>query len=233
MNQAQALYHVQRIDLTLGKRRARLEEIERLLGTDKRVATAERALQKTEAALVPWRTRAQDLELEIKTLTTKTADVEQRLYGGTVTNPKELADMQAEVASLKRRRAKLEDDLLEAMIATEDGQESRAAAAQQLTEARTAWEADQGDLVGEREELRQAVTDLTRERATALAAVSEENQRLYAEMRKAKRGHVVAELIDNSCAVCGVAQTSTTAQQIRQGQDLVPCGNCGRILVQL
>ncbi len=231
MNQAQALYHLQSIDLAISEHQARLADLEEQLGKNDCVIAAEQALQQAVDALTPWRTATTDLELAIKSLGEKAAAAEKRLYGGTVTNPKVLQDLQEEIASLKRRRAKQEDDLLEAMIALETGQETYDQADQNLSTAKEAWQHEQADGIAEQNRLQQALAELQPQREAALPDLTAESLAVYESQRASKRGHVAAELRDGMCATCGVGQTTTLIQQVRQGRDLVPCANCGRILV--
>jgi predicted nucleic acid-binding Zn-ribbon protein len=40
----------------------------------------------------------------------------------------------------------------------------------------------------------------------------------------------VSTLEDGACTACGVAPSSSRIQSARQGNELILCGNCGRIL---
>lgn len=233
MNQAQALYHLQAIDLTISERQSRLASVERALGDDKPVIAAEQALQQAEKTLAPWRQRVRDLELEIKSLVEKATAAERQLYSGSISNPKVLQDRQDELASLKRRRAKLEDDLLEAMIEVENAQAALGEAQENLEQVRSAWEKDQSDLAREQQSLREALEELKAQREAALQHVSPESLAAYDSLRASKRGQAVAQLTGNACKSCGVSQTTATIQQVRQGRELIFCSNCGRILVLL
>jgi len=233
MNQAQALYLLQEIDLAINAQQARLTEIDQILGQDEHVTETEHAYQQAEAALVPWKTKVRDLELEIKGVTGKSSAGEQRLYSGTVTSPKELQDMQEEIATLKRRHSKLEDELLEAMIELEDRQARRDEASRELSTAREAWEAEQSDLVVEQEQLKHSLAELRVQRQAALQPVNADSLAVYEKLFRSKRGNVVSPLADSICKFCGVGQTTVVVQQVRQGHHLVHCANCGRILVLL
>ena len=72
---------------------------------------------------------------------------------------------------------------------------------------------------------------LEQQRQTALQAVDADSLQIYRELRSAKRGQVVAPMVDNMCKVCGTTQNLTIAKQVRTGQGLVYCIGCGRILV--
>jgi predicted nucleic acid-binding Zn-ribbon protein len=232
MNQAQALYHLQVIDLDIYRQQLRLQEINKLLGENERIREAEQQCESAENALAPWAAKVRDLELEIKGLGTKTTAVEQRLYSGTVSNPKELQDMQEEVASLKRRRQQLEDSLLEAMIEVEAGESAVVEATQQLADVRSEWESSQQDLITERDDLRRSLDDLQQDRKAAVATIDAQNMTLYEKLYKSKRRQPVSPIVDKTCKLCGVGQTSAVIQKLRQGREIVYCPNCGRVLVK-
>lgn len=233
MNQAQALFHLQTIDLETRKHRARLQEIVQLLGENERILAAQQALDNAEAALVPIRTQIRDLELNIKGVESKSKATEDRLYAGKVKSPKELQDMQDEIAALKRRRAELEDTLLETMIALEHGETTRAEAAANLDAVQTEQAAEHQNLISERAAIEQQLTTLQAQREAAVAEIEAENLTLYDSLSKSKGGRPVAQLVETSCRACGVGQTTTIIQQVRQGHSLVRCQSCGRILVLL
>ena len=62
----------------------------------------------------------------------KIEQTENSLYGGAVSNPKELQDLQMEAESLKRHLQTLEDRLLEVLLEQEELQEQRQSMTQQL-----------------------------------------------------------------------------------------------------
>jgi predicted nucleic acid-binding Zn-ribbon protein len=57
-----------------------------------------------------------------------------------VTNPKELTDLQQEVEALTRRKAALEDEVLNVLVKVEDAQTEKTAADEVLTTAAAQWE---------------------------------------------------------------------------------------------
>src|SRR5207253_9492639 len=89
--------------------RARLAEVtEAIDALD--ASLAEVVRQRDEVAR-----RQQQHEDELASLESRISDVDRRLYSGTVTAPRELQAMQADVASLKRHRSDVEDEVLAAM----------------------------------------------------------------------------------------------------------------------
>jgi len=230
VSQATLLYRLQTFDLGIAQRLARLQEIETVLGQDETVRKARQRFEAADSALTPWQARVRDLDLEIKSLTQKIQQTDRSLYSGKITNPKELQDMQEDIASLKRRQSQLEDELLEAMMKSEEGQAAVAEAQRQLNDAQAAWAGSQVDLLDEKQRLEKEVADWQAQRQQAAAAVDPASLSRYEALRPKKRGQAVALLKGDSCVMCGVEQTSRIAQQVRQGTQLVYCESCGRIL---
>jgi uncharacterized protein len=231
MNQPEALYHLQEIDLGLLRCQKRLAEITTALTANQAVAAAQERRAQAESALKPLRVRAKNLELENQTNAQKAKTTEAQLYSGRVKNPKELQDMEHEIAALKKRNVELDDELLEVMVATEEADAAVAEADTSLRQATAAWEAEHTHLLDEQGKLQAEVTSLQRRRIEAVKTVTPENLKYYETMRPKKNHQVLALMKDGSCTACGVRQTMAIEREVRQGEKLVACENCGRILV--
>jgi predicted nucleic acid-binding Zn-ribbon protein len=231
MNQAEALYRLQEIDLSLLRAQKRVQEISAVLGDNQAIRAAEADVTQAQQHLTPLQTSARNLELEIQSNAEKVKTTDEQLYGGRVTNPKELQDMQQEIQSLRKRNTELEDHLLETMVAIEEAEAALDAAAARLQSVREIWESEHSQLLDEGAELETKIATFQQQREQALKSVTPENQKLYHNLRVKKHNQPVAALAGNNCSVCGVEQTLAVARSVRQAQALVYCSNCGRILV--
>ena len=122
------LFQLQKLDTEIDEKKKRLGDV---LKAQKEPASLQKKRQRAETAvetLQKWQTKHQDLTLEVGSVTTKAKNSENRLYSGKVTNPKELSDLQQEIESLGRRKAALEDEVLEALVMIEDAQTEKTAA---------------------------------------------------------------------------------------------------------
>src|SRR5712671_3454581 len=119
MSRAASLLQLQGFDLEIDVKQNRLRAIEVALGDDPTVKKAQRDLLEAQAQVRAARVGVQGLEHENQDLAQKIAEVDGRMYGGKVTNPKELQDMQNDVASLQRRRGALEEKQFEALLTAE------------------------------------------------------------------------------------------------------------------
>jgi predicted nucleic acid-binding Zn-ribbon protein len=119
MHPAKQLLQLQTLDLERDAQYRRLKQVIASLAEPETLRIAAAEVTAAQAVVTRAHARKQDLELEAQTLDAKIASVDERLYSGRVKNPKELSDLQNEVASLRRRRATLDDTLLEAMLLEE------------------------------------------------------------------------------------------------------------------
>ena len=231
--QGSILYQLQEIDTGVVQRQKRLSEIEAELGNDVRVKLAQSKVESSEKVLKPLQTKQRDIELQIDSTKQKHTTTEQRLYSGNVKNPKELQDMQNELASLKRRTAELEDQLLEAMMEVEEAQETVSDAQSSLEQVLSEAEADHADLLAEKRDLEGQIEDFQGRRPGVVESLSGALLKRYEQLRPSKGNRPLALLKDGTnCGVCGVQLNNSVAREVRQqSDDLQPCPNCGRLLV--
>ncbi len=231
MTEGADLYRLQCLDSEGDKKRQRLAEIEAALGESKELQQARQAVKRAGEQVRKWAVKQRDLELEVQGFVDKISRHEQQLYSGAIRNPKELEDLQAEVAALKRRRQQLEEKLLEVMLKREDAETVQAQAQSHLDEVQADWTAQQADLIGEREELQAELAEIEQAREALLPSIDAGDLRIYEALRRRKGGVAVALLRDGMCGACGVGITPSLEWQLRQGK-LAPCSNCERILVR-
>ncbi len=230
MSKAEDLYRLQTIDLEIEQKTRCLEEVKASLSGNEEVERARLVLQESEKELSRWRTKLRDQELEMRSLTNKIASVEDRLYSGRIKNPKELASLQEESLYLERRKGELEDRILESMIEVEEGEARVGEQKERLARLEAKWQATQARLIAEQEELTKRLSQLQAERIKLRKTIQAEDLALYEDLRRRKDGIAVALLEGELCRGCGVTLPASKVQQARQGNILVLCGSCERIL---
>jgi hypothetical protein len=230
MSRVELLYRLQEVDAELDARRHRLQEVEASLGETDELVRARERLQREEAGYRRRQARLHDLELKMASLEDKIKSSEQRLYSGTVKNPKDLTSLQEELNYLRRRKSAEEDRLLEAMIGVEEQEATWQDAKAHWETTEATWTASQARLSEERDGLLTRLEELRALRADRQSAVNDADLRTYEDLRRRKNGTAVARLQGNTCACCHVEVPSSRWQQARHGEALVLCSSCGRIL---
>ncbi|MGH2751756.1 MAG: zinc ribbon domain-containing protein [Actinomycetota bacterium] len=171
------------------------------------------------------------LEGEIRLLEDKITREEQRMFSGSVANPKELSALQAEVESLKRRHAGLEESLLDVMVQGESAVETwqRLTSEREATAARTK---ELGDQVAEiKNEIDSALARHHEQRAAMAPEIPESVHELYERLRDQKGGVGAAALVGGTCEGCHTKLPNKEVERLRAEGGLQRCDNCRRILV--
>lgn len=232
MNQGKALYELQQIDLTLIQHQKRLQAIATQLADNAAVQAAQATVHQAEATLKPLRTRLRDIELQVQSTRSKRESTEKRLYSGSVTNPKELSDMQNEIESLKKWLSELEDRNLEAMVEVEDAETVLSDAQSTLAQVMNDAAVENRDLLSEKQRLESEMSKFQQKRVDAVKVIDAPHVQLYESLRPQKANQPVAHLTaDDTCSVCGIRQMGVVTKEIRRGEDIIYCKNCKRILV--
>lgn len=228
---AESLYQLQQIDDTIRAKKHRLAEVEAMLGESDELVKARFSLAQAEEALHTLEKSQRLQELELDTVTGKLQAEENRLYGGRVRNPKELAGLQKEVRYLKQRHAELEDNLLETMMSREEATNRVAQRRATLEEVEANWNRDQAGLLAEREELQTAIAEAQSRRAELVDRIPAHALSTYDYLLRTK-GVAVAPVERGMCTGCRVSLSAVDRQRV-QSDELVTCANCGRVLVVL
>lgn len=230
MNQLHLLQRLQEIDDEIGAGKRRLREV--LLAQKGNPALEEARSRRavTEAALREGRSQQKGMEQQLNQVVDKRRRSSDRLYSGTVSNPKELSDLQNEIDALARRRSDLEDSLLELMIEVEAAQEADDVAGAELEEMEAAWAEQREALAGEQDRLAARLNALLEQRQKQAAAVDASFLSAYESTRQKRGGVAVAVVKDGLCQACGVRVSSSKVSLAHSGS-LARCGSCDRIIV--
>ncbi len=229
MSRSSALYQLQRADTELDAQNAQLAKINAKLANDPVVQKAQARHDEAQAAVAEARRAAKHFEAETQLLSAKIAEVEASLYGGQVTNPRELADFQADAEALKRQKSALETEQLTALEAQEAAEKREQAARAELDAAQLAWSDESRVLLEQKEALAKILAINEEARLAAVQSVRADDLAMYDSLRGRKR-IAVALLDDGVCTGCGMAPSSSRIQAARRGGDIVTCSNCDRIL---
>jgi uncharacterized protein len=218
---------------------ARVDHRRRTLPELAEIAEAEKTVQARKDAKVANETALGDLDREVKRQEKEIDAVRARedrdralLAGGTV-NSKQMTDLEHELATLERRQATLEDDLLELMERREavelDGQH----AGVELAKAEEAL----ADAANRRDH---ALADLenvwarrTDDRAKLVPGFPEQLLAAYERVRS-HRGIGAALLRARRCGACRIELDRSAISRISgtAADEVVTCDECGAIMVR-
>ncbi|MFF8590300.1 zinc ribbon domain-containing protein [Streptomyces sp. NPDC015220] len=173
-------------------------------------------------------------EQDVDQVRTRAARDQKRLDSGAVSSPKDLANLQHEIASLAKRQGDLEDVVLEVMERRESAQERVA----ELTGRVASVQAKTDDAATRRdaafEEIDGEAASVTKEREVIAGSVPADLLKLYDKLREQQGGIGAAKLYQRTCQGCRQELAITELNEIRSAapDTVVRCENCRRILVR-
>lgn len=230
MSQSFKLFRLQSLDSQIDRIRSRLDEIGAALQQDEALHQAESQWAVAEGKQQAKRKALRHAEEETRVVRIKIETSESNLYSGRIHNPKELQDLQKEVAALKRHSASLEDLQLEAMLALEEA-ENDLAAAQHGLEVERARSAEKNfSLQHEANGLNKDLERLDGERQVVVASIVPADLAFYEQLRQQRHGVAVARIVNRACSACGSVLNSALLSAAQSPNQVTRCDRCGRIL---
>ena len=230
------LLDLQRVDTAIDRLRQRKADLPEQSTLDEIVASLDEikaALAAKQEELDVVAREQSRFEGEVAMLDEKITHESGRLYGGDISNPKELASIQAELDGLRRRKNHLEDQDLEIMEKREALEKELAT----LTEQREGLERRAEDATAARDaasvEIEKDLSENEAARTGLLPEVPEELRELYDDLRAKKGGVAAAALQSGVCRGCGVSLSPVALDAMKRssGDEITRCENCRRILV--
>lgn len=229
MSQVTLLKQLQSLDDTIIARKSRLGAVMQEMNVPDTLTDARQQDVDTAEALAELQRIQRDLELQHGSLDSKYKASHDRMYSGKVKNSRELADLEKEVASLAKRRSKLEDEMLENMMMVEEAAEARDSAEKSLATLESEWEVTHAALNDEKLSLATTLSKLLTDRKTHAAKVEPKVLRSYMDIFKKRKGSAVVALNGDRCSGCRMSVSLATSKAVGEGQ-IAYCGSCGRIL---
>jgi uncharacterized protein len=221
-----------RIDQEMHKQ-AHLPEREELAQLERLITQKEAARSEVAVLLADVAARQEAAERELKATEDRVAQVNTRLYGGTVTASRELQAMAADVEGLRKRASELEDRVLALMEEREPFDRQVAELDSQMAELEARQRDGLALLKDAEAEVEADIATLSAQRPKAAEAVPEPLLNTYERLRTRLGGVAVARLTGGRCDGCHLTLPAVELDRIRHESagTLEYCEQCGRILV--
>ncbi|MGZ6956684.1 MAG: zinc ribbon domain-containing protein [Acidimicrobiia bacterium] len=218
----------------LRHRRATLPEREVLARSEARIRELEAPITEVRGRRDVVVRDVKRLEDEAEAVAAKVREVDAAMYSGSITSPKELQAMQADIEQLRRHQSSLEDRELELMESQETIDAELRVLLDQVAEVETAAIAARDRLAELEAEIDAEIAGETSVRTTAADGIDGSLLATYDRCRSQARGVGAARLVGHTCQGCRLTIPATEVARIRKGEsdgEVAFCDNCGAILV--
>jgi hypothetical protein len=233
---ARCLFEIQSLDSRIRilmreiddlSRKHQLEEI----GSE--VARCRNTLEEKKQDLERMRKKENKLDAEINSISARIKDEEEKLFSGTIMNPKELQGIQAEILSLKKRRDSMETEDLEILEAIDVCQLEVRKLEDELQSAEGQMNLAKEAYDRELHEKKEEVSHLELERDELKSKLDPEIVSEYERLLEEKGGLAVVRIEHGkNCGGCHIEFTSTQIDRFQHEEGIFRCDYCRRILIK-
>ena len=230
MTVIQQLFSLNSVDVEMERNSKSIASVESALADNRLLVETQQAVEAAQSTLRKQETERLDLDLTVKSSQDKAKELESKLYGGTVRNPRELKSMQLELDLLHEQQNEQEESLLLALEATEETERNLGDLVNTLQEMQSTWQEEHERLLKERAQLQEDMAMLELKRQNQSSLVIPEYLKLYDVLRSKRHGQAVAKVEGGSCQGCRISLPTRVVQQARTSQSPVQCPSCSRML---
>ena len=224
------LFDLQQLDWDIASRGKSLEETQFRLNDASAIEVLRRRQAQIGHRLDEARTERRRREAAVSGLEQRLENLDRRVYGGFVTNPRELEASEEERAFLQQQRSEEEDGLLEALVLSEELEEGLSATDERITAMESARAAERPGLLERESRLTAELARLRRAREEAAPELPAATLSMYESLLRSKNGHAVASVERSVCQGCRMTLPSMEVQRAKLSSRVALCSNCGRIL---
>jgi predicted nucleic acid-binding Zn-ribbon protein len=228
------LMDLHQLDQQIAVLRAEFDSLpKRFREADAQLNGAKSAVASVKEAHTQALTQRKKLELDVEQW--KERAKKYRGQSSSVKTNEAYKALQHEIANAEREAAKLEDLVLEQMMAAEDVERRAKHAEADLKEAESVVAVEKKQIEVQYNEKKKKLETAAAERSELAAKVPEDVLELYSRISRRHPGAVMAEVRDDQCRGCGMRVLPHTVQVLRTetNEEVFRCETCGCILYTL
>ncbi len=223
------LIEIQALDTAIDAARKTLNDYpikEKSAGDGVTAATA--ALNHAKQVLNDATAARRVVEKDIAGIDTRLARFEE--HKASVKTNEQFHALQHETQVSLEEKAGLEEKVLEMLMAADGLAANVKTAEGHLATANAALAEIRAQFAKEKGALEAEIARLSAERATKTPSLDKATLARYEQVRKARKGLAVAELVKGHCVACHMGVRPAVETQIKRNDTLIQCDSCQRIL---
>ncbi len=228
--QLEILIQMQKFDTVIGEKNILTKELPQQLNSLKQsLKDADEAAAATKIEL-DENLRDQKLkELDIADNNTKSDKYKNQLL--TIETNKEYKALNSEINHLEKLNSEIDDELIGLMEVESELKERLEEEKKAQKKASDELKANEEKLEKEIQKVQKDIEDLKSKRNVLAIELPRDLIRRYAALIKNKNRKAVAFNDNNACSGCGYTIRPQVAIDIKEGESVIYCESCGRILV--
>ena len=230
MTIAKSLLSLQDTDQTLALRRREYREIEAELDSEGGLPELRDNCEKNRVRELEAKVETARLESDLASLKDHVGELETRLYGGAITNVRELTAIETEYSAARRNLAQIEESIAPAEVAAEHARQQVEDLTKELGDKEKIWETRQVELRQNKAKAGSAFNEMLGLRNAEASQIPEEDLARYTRLFRSNRGIAVVRVDRGVCQGCAVRLPVGELTRLRAAAGPIPC-SCGRALL--
>ena len=195
---------------------------------ESKLAGAQRQLEADRQALAQNQRERRKLEGDVPPVQQKISKYKDQVFD--VKTNEQYRALQHEIEFNEAEIRKIEDQILERMVAAEELESRVKQAEKQLGAERAVAENEKAEASARTQADKHLLAEFERRRAECRNTMSAELVRAYDGLARTRKGVAVAEVRDGTCSECNVRLRPQAFQEVKSSDQILRCESCGRIL---
>ena len=230
MTIAKSLLSLQDTDQALALRRRDYRAVEHELKSEGGLPELRDNCEKTRLRELEAKVETARLESDLATLKEQVSELETRLYGGSITNVRELTAIETEHSAVRRSLAQVEESIAPAEVAAEHARQQFEDLTKELAEKEKHWTTRLIELRQEKVKMGNEFNKMLELRNAEASEIPDEDLDRYTRLFRSNRGVAVVKVERGVCQGCAVRLPVGELTRLRNSDGPIPC-SCGRALL--
>ena len=230
MTIAKSLLSLQDTDQALALRRRDYPAVEHELKSEGGLPELRDNCEKTRLRELEAKVETARLESDLATLKEQVSELETRLYGGSITNVRELTAIETEHSAVRRSLAQVEESIAPAEVAAEHARQQFEDLTQELAEKEKSWTTRLIKLRQEKVKKGNEFNKMLELRNAEASEIPDEDLARYTRLFRSNRGVAVVKVERGVGQGCAVRLPVGELTRLRNSDGPIPC-SCGRALL--
>jgi predicted nucleic acid-binding Zn-ribbon protein len=228
-NELQSVIRLQELDKHIATRREWIDSLpQHLREIEKQLSDINAAYIAAKERLALNQRQRRQFDIDVQSLEQKISKYNNQLLD--IKTNEEYKAFLHEIEFNKNEIKKIEDKILELMIAFEDDEKHLKQTEAELGRQQASVIREKQEAEATTEKKQKELDALMAERQEAAHSLSDTVMDLYDRTARLRGGVVVAEVQDQICTVCHVMLRPQTFNEVMRNAEIIQCSNCSRIL---
>ena len=230
MTTVRQMFALQELDIILDRVQTEHDKTEHELNNGDTVKDLETELERDSEWLQETELQQKASKLEAESQKERSESLNSQLYGGEITNPRDLESLEREASNVLHLVEQQEAAISQITEKIEEAQSKKDDLESKLDEAKTAWGIRKSELQAALKELNAKRAGFEGKRSKLTEGLDATSLQHYEMLRKRKGGVAVVKVQRGLCQGCRMSLPTHQQQRVRNGSQMVLCASCGRML---